>query len=316
MVEISVLMSVFNENSDDLKKSIDSVLMQNFHDFEFIIVNDNPKNANLRFILEEYQKEDDRIKLITNKKNIGLALSLNRAAEDAQGKYILRTDADDICVQGRFKKQYEVAEENNYDLVCSNYHFINEDNQLLTRKVYFYDAKSIHYLLPIHNVIHHPTVLMRTSSFKEVGGYRNFLCAQDYDLWLRMLLNNCQFYMLKEKLLFYRVRENSITGKNKLKQIYTLEYIRKCYKYQKKHKNYIYDYDEYLSFLEMKRANDVSNNQKFNEYFERYHNGIKKLANKDYLKGIQDIIFVIISSTYYRNSIFNKVKFQIMKKIL
>ncbi|CAM5185006.1 O-antigen biosynthesis glycosyltransferase WbnJ [Ureibacillus acetophenoni] len=195
MIKISVLMSVYNETKEDLIKSIESVLNQTLTCFEFIIVNDNPNNTTLINVLKHYEKIDKRVKIIYNVSNLGLALSLNKAAEIATGEYFIRTDADDICSIDRFEKQYNFIKDTNYDLVCSDYYFIDELGEPINRSVRWYEHNSLKKLLPFHNVIHHPTVIMRASVFRSLNGYRNFPCAQDYDLWLRMLLNDCNFYM-------------------------------------------------------------------------------------------------------------------------
>jgi len=81
MSEISVIMSVFREKTENLKLSIESVLCQTIKDFEFIIVIDDPDNEELLRTVRDYARNDSRIKLIENTKNIGLPLSLNKAIE-------------------------------------------------------------------------------------------------------------------------------------------------------------------------------------------------------------------------------------------
>ena len=74
---VTIIMSTYNETEVELRESINSVLNQTYTNFEYIIVNDNPKNANLARVLN--QLSDKRIKIIQNKNNKGLVWSLNRA---------------------------------------------------------------------------------------------------------------------------------------------------------------------------------------------------------------------------------------------
>ena len=76
---ISVIMSTFNESEEELSLSIQSILNQTYKKFEFIIINDNPENAQLGIVLEKFKQQDPRIRLVKNEKNIGLAASLNKA---------------------------------------------------------------------------------------------------------------------------------------------------------------------------------------------------------------------------------------------
>ena len=65
--KVSVVMSAYNETAFQLKQSIESILNQSFKSFEFIIVNDNPSNDELKSILCKYKAEDDRIIIIDHK---------------------------------------------------------------------------------------------------------------------------------------------------------------------------------------------------------------------------------------------------------
>ncbi len=96
--EISVLMSVYNETIDELSKSVESILRQTRPDFEFIIVIDHPNRKELIDYLQESAKQDDRIIVIQNTENIGLAACRNKALVQAKGRLIARMDADDISL--------------------------------------------------------------------------------------------------------------------------------------------------------------------------------------------------------------------------
>lgn len=108
MPEISVIMGVYNElNKDILMEAVNSILHQTFEDFEFIIYDDGscPEAATL---LREVEGLDERIKLIGQDENHGLAFSLNACIDEAKGKYIARMDADDISYPERLMKQKKI----------------------------------------------------------------------------------------------------------------------------------------------------------------------------------------------------------------
>lgn len=92
--KISVIMSAYNESFDELSRSIDSIINQTYKNIEFIIVSDNPENKEIKKAVQV--ANDQRIKYLENKENVGLVQSLNRAISEATGSIITRMDADDI----------------------------------------------------------------------------------------------------------------------------------------------------------------------------------------------------------------------------
>jgi len=90
---VSVIMAVYNAEKY-LDEAIQSILIQTYEKFEFIIINDGSSDKSLE-ILEKYAIQDSRIVMI-NRKNKGLVYSLNEGILKAKGKYIARMDADDI----------------------------------------------------------------------------------------------------------------------------------------------------------------------------------------------------------------------------
>jgi len=135
--KISVIMPVYNEETF-LEESMNSILNQNFKDFEFIIINDCSTDNTLK-ILKKFQKKDKRIVLINNKKNMGTSKSLNIGLKKAKGKYISCFCADDISHTKRFAIQFNYLEKNPHIfLVGSSAVYINEKG-VETRRFRKYD---------------------------------------------------------------------------------------------------------------------------------------------------------------------------------
>src|SRR3989338_4267706 len=122
--KISVIMSVYNgmplgpqsaswrtrtASSAYLKDAVESILNQTYENFEFIIVDDASVDNSWDYLKN---LNDHRIKLIKNKKNLGLAASLNKALKVAKGNYIARMDADDISLPTRFEEQVNYLQKN------------------------------------------------------------------------------------------------------------------------------------------------------------------------------------------------------------
>ena len=228
-VSISVLMSIYSETERQIRESIDSILNQTQNNFEFIIVCDNPtRKDEVKHILETYS--DKRIKLLQNDKNIGLALSMNKAASVSTAPVIARMDADDIALDTRFEKEYHILEENKVDIVFTDFSYIDERSCRIKGKKHLF-AVEIEGDVPSHvialkpNLVHHPTVMMKKDIFDRVGGYRDFPCSQDVDLWYRMQEAGAKFYLLREILLLYRITPKSITNSKFYLQQLTVHYI-------------------------------------------------------------------------------------------
>lgn len=226
---ISVLMSIYNEPERYIAESIGSLISQSYTDFECIIVLDKPDRKDVKPLIDSFH--DKRLKLIKNEHNIGLALSMNKAAENAKADVFARMDADDISFSSRFEDEFNIIKEGRVDVVFTDYEFIDNDSNIVNRPHPFPDGiegdvpAKIIAISP--SIIHHPTVMMKKQIFDKVGGYRDFPCAQDTDLWMRMQEKGALFYLLKKPLLKYRVNPEGTTHKSFFKQQLTAHYIYK-----------------------------------------------------------------------------------------
>ncbi len=229
--KISIIMSCYNESEQELYDSINSILCQTYKNIELIIVNDNPTNQNLKKFLSHYSK-DKRIKLINNEKNLGLAQSLNKAIKIAIGEYIARMDADDVSLPNRLEKQVAYLEaHDDCSMVATNRNDIDENSQIIQKNAaIIVSDKLLRRITRFGSIITHPSIMIRANILKEVGCYRSFPAAQDYDLWLRMLSARKRIHILPDVLLNYRIRQSSITKSNPSKQYLCKYYAQILYK--------------------------------------------------------------------------------------
>ena len=206
--EISVIMSVYN-GENYLKESIESILNQEYEDFEFIIVNDKSTDNSLR-IINEFQ--DNRIQIVNNKKNLGLTKSLNIAIKLAKGRYIARQDADDISLPQRFKKQYSFLEKNPEIAVLGTSIYRIDRNGKELGVVLSLEQPSFKDMLN-WNHFKHGSILFRKVLVNEIGGYNElFEYVQDYEFWLRTSKER-EVRNLKDPLYKLRIHDDSIGSK-------------------------------------------------------------------------------------------------------
>lgn len=125
---VTVLMAAYNAERF-LPAAIDSILNQSFSEFELLIINDGSTDAS-GDIISSYR--DDRIRCVTNEKNLNLCLSLAKGVMLARGDFIARMDADDIAHPTRLEKQLTAMwAQPDLDLLGTNVRWIDENDKVI-----------------------------------------------------------------------------------------------------------------------------------------------------------------------------------------
>jgi glycosyltransferase involved in cell wall biosynthesis len=113
---ISVIIPVY-KCEKTIKAAIRSVQNQNVKNIEIILVNDlSPDNSS--DIIKQMQKEDKRIKIINNAKNMGVLYSRSIGVLESKGKYIFTLDNDDLFFDSDVLEIYKKAENEKYDIIA------------------------------------------------------------------------------------------------------------------------------------------------------------------------------------------------------
>src|ERR1017187_3510016 len=99
-----------------ISESIESVLNQSFTDFELLIVDDCSKDSS-PLIIENYRRNEVRIRAFFHRKNQGIAKTLNELLNAAQGKYVAFTSSDDVWLPSKLEKQLAILEKADSSLV-------------------------------------------------------------------------------------------------------------------------------------------------------------------------------------------------------
>jgi glycosyltransferase involved in cell wall biosynthesis len=115
-IKISVLMAVFNTDFSFIKRAIDSVLIQDFQDFELIIIDDGSTENNREALLHYVEQHEDKIIYIRHS-NRGQSASINRGVLYSAGEYITILDSDDEYKPNHLTNCLREVE--NLDLICS-----------------------------------------------------------------------------------------------------------------------------------------------------------------------------------------------------
>jgi len=204
-------MSVYN-GEKYISQAIESILNQTFKDFEFIIINDTSTDKSLN-IIKSFK--DSRIKIINNPQNIGLTKSLNLALKQAQGKYIIRMDADDISHKNRFKEQYKFMKKNpDISIAGSFMNIINEKGKIISINKVYTSFKIIKFILLFKNCILHSSIIARLKDIKKIGFYNEkYKYTQDLDLYSRAVNKNLKIVIIPKILVSSRIHQETISKK-------------------------------------------------------------------------------------------------------
>lgn len=113
-IKVSVIIPVYNAETY-LRTCLESVLNQNFKEFEVLCIDDGSTDQSSK-ILNEYACKDSRITVI-HQNNAGVSAAKNIGISRAKGDYICFVDADDFIHQDELSCTYDLAERNKADIV-------------------------------------------------------------------------------------------------------------------------------------------------------------------------------------------------------
>lgn len=214
---VSVLMPAYNAGRY-LRQSVHSVLQQTFEDFELIVINDASTDdtaALLRAI------QDRRLRVLTNDANLGIVGSLNRALGEARGRYIARTDADDICHPCRFARQVAFLDaQPTVALVGSGIRLFENGRLRPARQSPEADPGVLRWLLHIGNPVVHPSMMFRAEAARQLDHYLSpaMQYAEDFD-FLHRMLHKGVVAVMPDTLMVYRLHEQNATRVHKAEMV-------------------------------------------------------------------------------------------------
>lgn len=116
---VSIVVPIYNAENY-LRRCVDSILNQEYTDFELLLVNDGSTDAS-GDICEEYGDQDPRV-IVIQKENTGVSDSRNRALDRARGKYLQFLDSDDWITPDATRLFVRAAEEYGCDMVISDFY--------------------------------------------------------------------------------------------------------------------------------------------------------------------------------------------------
>lgn len=177
---VSVVMPTYN-GQRFLRRAVESILNQTFCDFELIVIDDASTDSTPRIIADF---DDDRLIVMTNERNLGIAGATNRGLAAARGEYVALQDHDDISLPHRLQTQVDYLDAHpKIALVGSAATLIDENDTPYGDFLQPCEEIDLKWELLWSCPIHHTSVMVRRSAIVDVGGYRQDDALRFAEAW-------------------------------------------------------------------------------------------------------------------------------------
>lgn len=205
---ISVVMPVFNTPEKWLRQAVESVLDQQYRNWELCIADDCSTDVHVRRVLEEFRDRDERIKIFFGESNRGVSSASNAALRMATGGFVVLMDHDDVLERLALYSVAESISENDVDMVYSDEAVMDDECKKVVQLV-FRPAFSRELLRSTPYIVH--LVGFKKSLLMEIGGFDESLnISQDYDLILRASEKAAVISHIPKILYRWRTHQSSL----------------------------------------------------------------------------------------------------------
>lgn len=243
---VSIILPTYNR-AHLLLPVLESILNQDFGDFELIVVDDGSTDDTPQ-IISDIQTRDSRLRYVKLSENRGPSFARDEGFKYVMAKYVALADSDDLWVRGRLKEQVEVLEQHpQIEILFGDY--LNIDHVHNSRDTGFaLSAVGMQELTLRHlsddlwlieqgvekailrsNFIGTPTVILRKEVFARVGGFDRMLQAsEDLEFHWRAAISGTQYAFINKPLIERHVHRDSLTAQGTAPLVRRLEALSKC----------------------------------------------------------------------------------------
>jgi len=242
MTKISVIIPAYNVENY-IEKTLKSLTLQTFKDFEVIIVNDGSTDNTENKINSILKNADFPWKLL-NQQNQGVSAARNNGLIEAKGEYVCFLDGDDYYDAFFLEKMYNKAKESNYDMVACNYIRVAENEKILSKPALLDEA----FGKPLNG----KEFLRLTLQNDLVLGISSFICkkqllndhnliftkkcthGEDQEFWIKILFHSSLVIGIPDPLVYYFQRTNSSTKETTLRIFHYVGAMKRVLRYLEK----------------------------------------------------------------------------------
>ncbi len=228
---ISVIVPIYNV-SKYLGDCLQSILLQDYNDFEVLCVNDGSTDDSAE-IVKKFEELDKRFKLF-QQSNSGVSVARNLGLKYAQGEYICFVDADDMIAPNFLRVLYESSKDGNF-AVCS---FTKDSALLGSRHTKIIRLTSRQFIdMIVDETIEHPNLwamMFKSAIIKKynVQFYPGCVRNEDTEFYMKYLVHeNHEVVLADYKGYFYRDNPNSAMHTTKRNAFTSFEASERIEKY-------------------------------------------------------------------------------------
>ncbi len=204
---ISIVMPVYNPPLRYLKEALESVLNQNYLNWQLCIADDHSPNEKVKKLLRAYAVKDKRIQVVFRSENGHISATSNSALELVKGEYVLFMDHDDLITQNCLWEVVKAIDANpSADIIYSDEDKLDEHQ--FHQSAYFKPDWSPDHLLASNYIGH--VCVVKKSLIDTIGGFRmGYEGSQDYDLLLRATEHTENIVHIPKVLYHWRIHQLS-----------------------------------------------------------------------------------------------------------
>lgn len=202
-VLVSIVIPVYN-GAEYLEKTVNSILSQQYSNFELLLVNDGSSD-NSKEIIDGLLLQDDRVKAF-HKENGGVAAARNYGIDRAEGEFIAFCDQDDLWLPAKLTKQMQLFKNEKVGLVycgaIAQYSHLNKESKPNFNNKY--RGNVFEKLIEVNmftccTVVARKNLLQKTKAFDDD---RDLMGVDDWLAWLKLSLT-CEFDFVAEHLAIH-----------------------------------------------------------------------------------------------------------------
>jgi glycosyltransferase involved in cell wall biosynthesis len=173
---------------------------------ELLVLNDGSTDDTLRKLS---QVKDTRLRVLSVDDSLGVAQGLNMLIDECRSPIVARMDADDVTLRGRFSRQMKQLEK--FDLVFSSrLNFGSTLGAFRPSLPLPIGPELMRLILAMTNPVPHSSLMARRELITSIGGYRPG-SAEDYDLWLRLVVEDARLFSSAVPGIGYRMHPSQVT---------------------------------------------------------------------------------------------------------